>query len=69
MSYASPAGSAVGSKGGTPEYARHRPEQTLLYRLVEAHHPVFKAHLAAQGSTLPRHVAREARGLPRLRTA
>ena len=59
MSLVSPVGSEAGSSGGAPAYARHRPEQTLLYRLVEEHYPAFKAHLAAQGSTLPRHVARE----------
>lgn len=41
------------------EYARHRPEQTLLYQLVEAHYPAFVAHLAARERTLPAHVVRE----------
>ena len=41
------------------EYARHRPEQTLLYQLVEAHYPAFVAHLAARERTLPVHVQRE----------
>lgn len=31
-------------------YQRHRPEQTLLYRIVEQHYPAFTAHLAGQGS-------------------
>ena len=44
---------------GAPAYARHRPEQTLLYRLVEEHYPAFVARLAAEGRTLPWHVARE----------
>lgn len=26
-----------------PRYAQHRPEETLLYRLVEAHYPAFRA--------------------------
>ncbi len=30
-------------------YQRHRPEQTLLYRIVEQHYPAFTAQLAAQG--------------------
>ena len=41
------------------EYARHRPEQTLLYQLVEAHYPAFVEHLAARGRALPAHVQRE----------
>ena len=40
-------------------YARHRPEQTLLYQLVEAHYPAFVEHLAARERTLPAHVQRE----------
>ena len=32
-------------------YARHRPEDTRLYRLVEQHYPAFVAHLAEQGFT------------------
>ena len=40
-------------------YERHRPERTLLYQLVEEHYPAFKAHLAAQGTLLPRYVERE----------
>ncbi|MCU7936695.1 MAG: hypothetical protein KZQ99_17755 [Candidatus Thiodiazotropha sp. (ex Dulcina madagascariensis)] len=27
-------------------YQRHRPEQTLLYRIIEQHYPAFIAHLA-----------------------
>ena len=41
------------------EYARHRPEQTLLYQLVEQYYPAFVEHLAARGRTLPAHVQRE----------
>lgn len=40
-------------------YQRHRPEQTLLYRIVEQHYPTFTAHLAAQGRELPGYVQRE----------
>ena len=43
----------------TGEYARHRPEQTLLYQLIEAHYPAFIEHLAARERTLPRHVQLE----------
>ncbi len=35
-------------------YARHRPEETQLYRLVEQHYPAFVAHLTEQGKALPR---------------
>ena len=41
------------------EYARHRPEQTLLYQLVEQYYPAFVEHLAARERTLPVHVQRE----------
>src|SRR5689334_364238 len=44
-----------------PGYARHRPEETLLYRLVEEHYPAF---LAARDSRI-----RAARPGERRRTA
>ncbi len=37
-------------------YERHRPEQTLLYRLVEQHYPTFKATLESQGQSLPLYI-------------
>ena len=40
-------------------YERHRPEQTLLYQLVEQYYPAFVAQLAAQGAELPEYVQRE----------
>lgn len=40
-------------------HVRHRPEQTLLYQLVERYYPEFARLMAAQGSPLPAHVARE----------
>jgi len=40
-------------------YERHQPEQTLLYRLVEAHYPALVDQLALQGKSLPEHVHRE----------
>ena len=40
-------------------YQRHRPEQTLLYRIVEQHYPAFTAHLAEEGIELPGYVQRE----------
>ena len=54
--------SMVGKDAGTAragEYAQHRPEQTLLYQLIEAHYPAFVAHLAAREGSLPTHVQRE----------
>ncbi len=35
---------------------RHRPEQTLLYQIVQAHYPVF---MAARGGRLPDYVQHE----------
>ena len=36
-----------------------RPEQTLLYQLVEKHYPALVEQLEFQGKTLPTHVHRE----------
>ena len=44
---------------GVHRYERHRPEQTLLYQLVERHYPAFVAQLATQGTPLPEYVRRE----------
>jgi len=46
---------AVGGVG----YERHRPEQTLLYQIVEAHYPTLIDQLGLQGKSLPNHVHRE----------
>jgi ribosomal protein S27E len=35
------------------KYERHRPEETLLYQIVDKHYPDFQALMAAQGSPLP----------------
>jgi hypothetical protein len=40
-------------------YQRHRPEQTLLYLIVEEYYPTFAAHLAERDRELPGHVQRE----------
>jgi hypothetical protein len=40
-------------------YARHRPEDTRLYRLVEQHYPAFIAHLTEQCKALPAYVEKE----------
>jgi ribosomal protein S27E len=44
---------------GIHRYQRHRPEQTLLYQLVEQYYPAFAAARAAQGKELPKHIQRE----------
>ena len=47
------------SGGEVFAYVRHKPEQTLLYQLIERHWPEFQSHLSEAGSFLPRHVTRE----------
>src|SRR5690606_24305806 len=42
-----------------PGYFRHRPEETLLYRLVEEHYPAFAAAREAADRPLPKHVRDE----------
>lgn len=44
---------------GAARYERHRPEQSLLYQIIEKHYPAFTAQLAAEGRALPRYVQRE----------
>ena len=38
------------------KYARHRPEETLLYRIVARHYPEFVAAREATGRPLPQYV-------------
>lgn len=40
-------------------YERHRPEETLLYELVDEYYPQFVEQLTLQGKTLPSHVQQE----------
>ncbi len=40
-------------------FKRHRPEQTILYQLVEHHYPEFLKQLGHQGKSLPHHVEKE----------
>ncbi len=40
-------------------YQRHRPEETLLYQLVEEYYPRFVDQLSARGRSLPIYVQRE----------
>ncbi len=43
----------------TGRYQRHRPEQTLLYQIVDEYYPAFAALMADQGRELPGYVQRE----------
>jgi len=47
------------SGGDVFRYARHRPEQTLLYQLIERYWPDFQSHISEREDFLPRHVERE----------
>jgi ribosomal protein S27E len=42
-----------------PGYARHRPETTLLYRLVAQHYPAFRELRTTAGRPLPDYVQEE----------
>ena len=44
---------------GAGGYHRHRPEQTLLYQIIEHHYPEFASLMSAQGRSLPGFVQRE----------
>ena len=44
---------------GAAAYRRHRPEQTLLYRIVAQHYPGLVELLAGQGRPLPDTVQQE----------
>ena len=43
----------------SPSYQRHRPEQTLLYQIIERHYPEFRDVMAMQGKSLPLHLQQE----------
>ncbi len=58
MSSAAPA-RLVEPQGGTLRYERHRPGQTLLYRIVEQHYPAFIEYMAERGRPLPDYVRQE----------
>ena len=45
--------------GRSYRYARHRPENTLLYQLVDEYYPAFVERMAANGTPLPEYVQRE----------
>jgi hypothetical protein len=38
---------------GQATYERHRPEQTLLYQLIDKHYPALVGELEAKGQCLP----------------
>jgi hypothetical protein len=40
-------------------FQRHRPEQTLLYQIVDEYSPAFAAYMSDQGRELPDYVQRE----------
>ena len=42
-----------------PAHVRHKPEQTLLYQLVEQYWPEFQTQLIETGRFLPGQVTRE----------
>ena len=50
------AGAATTAQTTAPRYARHVPERTLLYALVQAHYPDFLARLEAEDRSLPAYV-------------
>ena len=52
-------GREAGLGEGAQRYERHRPEQTLLYQLVEQYYPAFVAELAVQGRPVPAYVQRQ----------
>jgi hypothetical protein len=43
---------------GVGRYQRHRPEQTLLYQIVDEYYPAFTTYLTEQGRELPGYVQR-----------
>ena len=53
------AGAAATAQAAAPRYARHVPERTLLYALVQAHYPDFLARLEAEDRSLPAYVRAE----------
>ena len=46
-------------KGFAPDYQRHKPEQTLLYQIIEHHYPEFQVLMEAQNRPLPKYVQQE----------
>jgi hypothetical protein len=46
-------------KEGTVKYERHKPEQTLLYQIIEKYYPQFLSHMGQQDKYLPKYVRSE----------
>ena len=44
---------------GTLKYERHKPEQTLLYQIIEKYYPQFLTHMRQQDKGLPKYVRSE----------
>jgi DNA-directed RNA polymerase subunit RPC12/RpoP len=42
-----------------PPDQRHRPEQILLYQIVDRYYPEFRDEMGTQGKPLPTHVQQE----------
>ena len=42
-----------------PIYERHRPEKTLLYRIIDRYYPELLTYMVEQGKPLPHHVQKE----------
>ncbi len=53
----------------TGRYQSHRPEQTLLYQIVDEYYPAFAALMAEQGKELPGYVQREFEEFLQMRAA
>ena len=53
------AGKDASEGKGFVRFERHRPEQTLLYQLVEEYYPAFEAQWAVEGRVLPDYVCQE----------
>ena len=54
-----PAGREASLDVGAFVYERHRPEQTLLYQIIEQHYPDFLSAMEAQDRPLPGYVQDE----------
>jgi hypothetical protein len=53
------AGREASSGVGAFFYERHRPEQTLLYQIIEQHYPDFLSAMEVQDRPLPGYVQDE----------
>jgi ribosomal protein S27E len=58
---APPTQAALSASAVAPRYTRHRPEDTVLYELVEQHLPAFQRSLAERERPLPGFVLDEFR--------